>query len=89
MTTPGRLLMLSASHFDALLSAPLVELIEVGPARQMLALGSARLLDCRSAAEHDAGRIPGARLALVEHCGHMGMIERPETYTKLISGFLD
>ena len=39
--------------------------------------------------EELANGIPGARLALVEHCGHMGMIERPETYTKLISGFLD
>ncbi len=39
--------------------------------------------------EELASGIPGARLALVEHCGHMGMIERPETYTKLISGFLD
>ena len=73
MTTPGRLLILSASHFDALLSAPLVELIEVGPARQMLALGSARLLDCRSAAEHDAGRIPGARLVPLETLRHDGV----------------
>lgn len=39
--------------------------------------------------EELASNIPGASLALVEHCGHMGMIERPETYTKLISGFLD
>lgn len=39
--------------------------------------------------EELANGIPGARLALVEHCGHMGMIERPETYTKLISGSLD
>ena len=39
--------------------------------------------------EELANGIPGARLALIEHCGHMGMIERPETYTKLISGFLD
>jgi len=39
--------------------------------------------------EELANGIPGARLALIEHCGHMGMIERPESYTKLISGFLD
>ena len=39
--------------------------------------------------EDIAKGIPGARLELVAHCGHMGMIERPETYTKLISGFLD
>ena len=38
--------------------------------------------------EEIAQGIPGARLELVAHCGHMGMIERPETYTKLISSFL-
>ena len=32
--------------------------------------------------------IPGARLETVEHCGHMGMIERPETYTRLLEEFL-
>ena len=32
--------------------------------------------------------IPGARLEMVEHCGHMGMIERPETYTRLLTDFL-
>lgn len=32
--------------------------------------------------------IKGARLELVEHCGHMGMIERPETYTRLLKEFL-
>ena len=35
-----------------------------------------------------ADGIPGARLELVEHCGHMGMIERPETYTRLLGDFL-
>lgn len=38
--------------------------------------------------EEIAAGIKGARLELVEHCGHMGMIEKPETYTKLISDFL-
>lgn len=38
--------------------------------------------------EEIAGGIRGARLELVEHCGHMGMIEKPETYTRLISDFL-
>jgi pimeloyl-ACP methyl ester carboxylesterase len=32
--------------------------------------------------------IAGARLETVEHCGHMGMIERPQTYTKLLGEFL-
>jgi rhodanese-related sulfurtransferase len=73
MATPGRLLTLSAAHFNALLSPPMVEVIEAGAARQMLALGTARLLDCRCAAEHDAGRIPGARLAPLETLRHDGV----------------
>jgi pimeloyl-ACP methyl ester carboxylesterase len=39
--------------------------------------------------EEIAGGIRGAKLKLVEHCGHMGMIERPVTYTRLIAEFLD
>jgi pimeloyl-ACP methyl ester carboxylesterase len=35
-----------------------------------------------------ADGIPGARLETVEHCGHMGMIERPQSYTKLLGEFL-
>jgi len=35
-----------------------------------------------------ADGIAGARLETVEHCGHMGMIERPETYTRLLGAFL-
>jgi pimeloyl-ACP methyl ester carboxylesterase len=35
-----------------------------------------------------ADGIPGARLEMVEHCGHMGMIERPETYTRLLTEFV-
>lgn len=36
-----------------------------------------------------ASGIPGARLEEVEHGGHMCMIERPETVTKLLRDFLD
>jgi pimeloyl-ACP methyl ester carboxylesterase len=38
--------------------------------------------------EEIAGGIPGARFERVEHCGHMGMIEKPETYSKLLDAFL-
>lgn len=38
--------------------------------------------------EEIAGAIRGAKLELVEHCGHMGMIERPLTYTQMIADFL-
>ncbi len=39
--------------------------------------------------EEIAGGIKGARLELVDNCGHMGMIEKPESYTKLLKAFLD
>jgi pimeloyl-ACP methyl ester carboxylesterase len=35
-----------------------------------------------------ADSIAGARLETVDFCGHMGMIERPETYTRLLGDFL-
>lgn len=35
-----------------------------------------------------ADGIPGAKFETVEHCGHMGMIERPETYLRLLGDFL-
>jgi rhodanese-related sulfurtransferase len=73
MTTPGRLLLLSKSDFDALLSPPLVEMIDAGRARQLLAGGLARLLDCRSVAEHGGSRIPGATLVPLETLRHDGV----------------
>lgn len=39
-------------------------------------------------AQEIADGIRGARLETVEHCAHMGMIERPETYTELLRDFL-
>jgi len=36
-----------------------------------------------------ADGIAGARLETVPHCGHMGVIERPESYTRLLGAFLD
>jgi pimeloyl-ACP methyl ester carboxylesterase len=38
--------------------------------------------------EEIASGIKGSRLELVEHCGHMGMIEKPESYTRLLEAFL-
>jgi pimeloyl-ACP methyl ester carboxylesterase len=35
-----------------------------------------------------AGDIPGAKLELVPHCGHMGMVELPATYTRILKDFL-
>ena len=36
-----------------------------------------------------AERIPGAELVTVEGCGHLVMLERPETFTELIRSFAD
>lgn len=36
-----------------------------------------------------ADGVSGARLEMVPHCGHMGMIEQPQTYTRLLAQFLD
>ena len=33
--------------------------------------------------------IKGAKLEIVENCAHMGMIEKPESYTKLLAAILD
>jgi len=61
MSTPGRLLVLSKSDFDALLRPPMVEEIDAAAARAMIARGGATLLDCRHPVEHAARRIPGAQ----------------------------
>lgn len=37
--------------------------------------------------EEIAAGIPGARLETIPHCGHMGPIELPETYTRLLGEF--
>lgn len=39
--------------------------------------------------EEIAAGIKGARLETVDNCAHMGMIEKPESYTKLLATFLD
>ncbi len=33
--------------------------------------------------------IPGARLEIIEDCGHLASLERPETVNRLLSAFLD
>jgi len=73
MTTSGRLLLLGKSDFDALLSPPLVEVIDASEAKNLLKRGEACLLDCRCAAEHDGSRIPGARLVPLESLRHDGV----------------
>jgi pimeloyl-ACP methyl ester carboxylesterase len=36
-----------------------------------------------------ARRIPGARLALIDRCGHVPMVEQPAEFTRLVVEFLD
>ena len=61
MATPGRLLVLSKADFDALLRPPMVTEVDAAAARDMIACGVARLLDCREPSEHEGSRIAGAR----------------------------
>ncbi|MBM3557829.1 MAG: alpha/beta fold hydrolase, partial [Alphaproteobacteria bacterium] len=39
-------------------------------------------------AEEMAGLIPGARLAVIEHCGHMSTMEMPETVNRHLEAWL-
>lgn len=82
MTTPGRLLVLGKADFDALLRPPLVEQIDAAQARQRLARGSARLLDCRHPDEFAESRIPGAQLVPLDRLRHEGVfsIEADSTW---------
>jgi rhodanese-related sulfurtransferase len=72
MTTPGRLLVLSKADFDALLRPPMVEEVDAATARDMLARGHARLLDCRLPVEHEGSRIPGAHSVLLDRLRREG-----------------
>jgi pimeloyl-ACP methyl ester carboxylesterase len=36
-----------------------------------------------------ADLLPDSRLAWIERCGHLPMIERPDVYHNLLQGFLD
>ena len=73
MTTPGRLLVLSKADFDALLRPPMVEEVDAAAARDMIARGAAKLLDCRHSVEHEGSRITGARLVPLDTLRHEGV----------------
>jgi len=62
MVTDGRLLRLAKADFDRLLKAELVDVISPAEARHMVDRGSADVIDCRSEAEWELWRLPGARL---------------------------
>ena len=73
MTTPGRLLVLSKADFIALLKPPMVEEVDAAAARDMVALGAAKLVDCRHAVEHEASRIKGALSVPLDSLRHEGV----------------
>ena len=73
MTTPGRLLVLSKSDFDALLRPPMVEEVDAAAARDLIARGAAKLLDCRHSVEHEGSRIKGALSVPLDSLRHEGV----------------
>jgi CRP-like cAMP-binding protein len=73
MTTPGRLLVLSKSDFDALLRPPMVEEVDASAARDLIARGAAKLLDCRHSVEHEGSRIKGALSVPLDTLRHEGV----------------
>lgn len=54
----------------------------------LVAAGADDVLIPPENSEEIAAAIPGAQLEILSNCGHMGMIETPETYTKLLGEFL-
>jgi CRP-like cAMP-binding protein len=73
MTTPGRLLVLSKADFDALVRPPMVEEVNAAAARDMVARGTAKLLDCRHSVEHGGSRIKGALSVPLDTLRHEGV----------------
>lgn len=84
MATPGQLLVLSKADFDALLRPPMVAEVEAPAAREMIARGSARLLDCRHPAEHEAGRIEGAHSVPLARLRNEGVFELDPDATYIV-----
>lgn len=66
-------------------SRPLLDAIKVPTL--VIAGADDKLIPPDQSTEIAAG-IAGAKLEIVPHCGHMGMIEKPDTYNRLLSGFL-
>lgn len=60
MLTPARLWQLHKTDFDALISPQLVAEIEADTAREKIAGGKVRLLDCRYDIEFEESRLPGS-----------------------------
>ena len=73
MTTTGRLLVLSKADFNALLRPPMVAEVDAASARDMIACGVARLLDCRHPAEHESSHITGSLSVPLYSLRHEGV----------------
>lgn len=72
----------NAVDFDA---TPWLRLIR---APTLVVWGDDDIVIRSSAGEHLAEHIPGARLEILEDCGHMPEVECPEALTPLLTGFL-
>ena len=82
MISPGRLLALSKTDFDALLKPTMVEVIDAAQAQGLLKRGAAKLLDCRYDVEYEESRIPGAQLVPLDKLRRQGVfaIDPESTY---------
>lgn len=82
MKTPGRLLVLRKTDFDALLKPNMVEEVSAERANALLREGSVKLLDCRYDMEFEESRIPGAQLVPLNTLRQQGVfaIDPEPTY---------
>lgn len=82
MNTPGRLLVLSKTDFDALLKPNMVEEVSAEQANALLRQGGVKLLDCRYDMEFEESRIPGAQLVPLNTLRQQGVfaIDPEPTY---------
>ncbi len=62
MITPGQLLVLEKSDFDALIKPTFVEEVTAEQAMEMIGSGKASWIDCRYDMEYEESHIPGAQL---------------------------
>jgi pimeloyl-ACP methyl ester carboxylesterase len=67
---------------------PALERLEAVLAPTLVVVGADDVADFRAVAEHLAGRIPGARLEVVEGAAHLPSLERPEAFNRLLLDFL-
>jgi pimeloyl-ACP methyl ester carboxylesterase len=74
--------------FDAYLRSPFLDLAAVdGPA--LVVVGDRDIAAGSDGAQALAASLPFGEFALIDHCGHFPMLERPERFARAVSDFLD